>query len=111
MAFPQDWRSWEKQIARLIAQAWLDEALYRRLVNDPAATLRDNGLIVEDFVEVRIDQATDAVAVLQGTSGETVIYVLPVPPKPDNLTEEQIRTWLQGRTGGFPAGIVPLSSC
>jgi len=111
MAFPQDWRSWEKQIARLIAQAWLDEALYRRLVNDPAATLRDNGLIVEDFVEVRIDQATDAVAVLQGTSGETVIYVLPVPPKPDNLTEEEIRTWLQGRTEGFPPGIIPVSSC
>jgi hypothetical protein len=111
MAFPQDWRSWETQIARLIGQAWLDEALYRRLLNEPAATLRDNGLILEDFVEVRIDQASDAVPVLQGTSGQTVIYVLPVPPKPDNLTEEQIRSWLEGRTEGFPGGIITLSSC
>ena len=107
MAFPQDWRSWEIQIARLIGQAWLDEALYRRLVNEPAATLRDNGLILEDFVEVRIDQARDAVPVLQGTQGETVIYVLPLPPRPDDLTDEQINDFIEGRTEGFP----PLNLC
>ncbi len=103
MAFPQDWRSWETQIARLIGQAWLDEALYRRLLNEPAATLRDNGLILEDFVEVRIDQDPDAVPVLQGTQGETVIYVLPLPPKPDDLTEEQISSWLEGGAENFPS--------
>jgi hypothetical protein len=108
MAFPQDWRSWETQIARLIGQAWLDEALYQRLLNDPAATLRDNGLILEDFVEVHINQAPDAVPVLQGTSGETVIYVLPVPPKPDALTDEQIKSWLEGQTEGFPSGSIEL---
>jgi hypothetical protein len=108
MAFPQDWRSWETQIARLIGQAWLDEALYRRLLNEPAATLRDNGLILEDFVEVRINQAPDAVPVLQGTQGETVIYVLPLPPKPDDLTDEQISSWLEGRAEGFPGGTCGL---
>jgi len=102
MAFPQDWRSWEIQIARLIGRAWLDEALYRRLLNEPAATLRDNGLILEDFVEVRINQAPDAVPVLQGTRGETVIYVLPLPPKPDDLTDEQINDFIEGRTDEFP---------
>ncbi len=107
MAFPQDWRSWETQIARLIGRAWLDEALYRRLVNEPAATLRDNGLILEDFVEVRINQARDAVPVLQGTQGETVIYVLPLPPRPDDLTDEQINDFIEGRTEGLP----PLPGC
>jgi len=90
MAFPQDWKSWETQIARLISQAWLDEALYNRLLNDPAATLRENGLILEDFVEVQVNQAPNAVPVLRGTEGETVIYEMPLPPKPDDLTEEQI---------------------
>ncbi len=107
MAFPQDWRSWETQIARLIGQAWLDEALYTRLVNEPAATLRDNGLVLEDFVEVRIDQDRDALPVLQGTQGETVIYVLPLPPRPDDLTDEQINDFIEGRTEGFP----PLMFC
>ena len=109
MAFPQDWRSWETQIARLIGQAWLDEALYRRLLTDPAATLRENGLILEDFVEVRINQAPDAVPVLQGTQGETVIYVLPLPPRPNDLTDAQISSWLEGRAEGFPGGTIPAS--
>jgi len=107
MAFPPDWRSWETQIARLIGQAWLDEALYRRLVNEPAATLRDNGLILEDFVEVRINQDRDAVPVLQGTQGETVISVLPLPPRPDDLTDEQINDFIEGRT----EGLQPLPEC
>ena len=107
MAFPQDWKSWETQIARLIAQAWLDEDLYTRLLNEPKATLAANELILEDFVEVRIDQAPDAVPVLQGTSGETVIYVLPLPPRPDDLTDEQINDVIEGRTEGF----APLPGC
>ncbi len=98
MAFPQDWKSWETQMARLIGQAWLDEALYNRLLNEPAATLRDNGLILEDFVEVQVNQAPNAVPVLRGTEGETVIYEMPLPPKPDYLTEEQISSWLDGRS-------------
>lgn len=105
MAFPQDWRSWETQIARLIGQAWLDEALYNRLLNEPAATLRDNGLILEDFVEVEVNQSPDAVPLLRGTQGETVIYVLPLPPKPDNLTDAEISSWLEGRAKTFPGGI------
>ena len=102
MAFPQDWKSWETQIARLIAQAWLDEALYTRLLNEPKATLAANGLILEDFVEVRINQERDAVPLLQGTQGETLIYVLPLPPRPDDLTDEQINDFIAGGTEGLP---------
>jgi hypothetical protein len=111
MAFPENWRSWETKIARLIAQAWLDEDLYTRLLNEPKATLAANELILEDFVEVRIHQDRDAVPVLQGTQGETVIYILPLPPKPDDVTEEQIRCWLEGRAEGFPGGNINASCC
>jgi hypothetical protein len=110
MAFPQDWKSWETQIARLIGQAWLDEALYNRLLNEPAAMLRDNGLILEDFVEVQVNQAPDAVPVLRGTRGKTVIYVLPLPPKPDNLTDDQITSWLDGGTEKLPGGVTVTCS-
>ncbi|MEG4507666.1 hypothetical protein QUA81_14510 [Microcoleus sp. F6_B4] len=109
MAFPQDWRSWETQIARLIGQAWLDEALYNSLLNEPAATLRDNGLILEDFVEVQVNQSPDAVPVLRGTEGETVIYEMPLPPKPDDLTDAQISTWLEQRAEIAP-GSTPKCS-
>jgi hypothetical protein len=108
MAFPQDWRSAEAAISRLIAQSWLDPELYNNLLTRPTATLRGFGLI-EDFVEVRINQAPDAVPVLLGTQGETVIYVLPLSPKPNDLTDPQISDWLEGRTEGFPWGSIPAS--
>ncbi|MEG4852419.1 hypothetical protein QUB10_16215 [Microcoleus sp. B5-D4] len=101
MAFPQDWRSAEAEISRFIAQSWLNPELYNNLLTRPTATLREAGLI-EDFVEVRINQSPDAVPVLLGTQGETVIYVLPLPPKPDDLTEEQISSWLDGRAEILP---------
>ena len=108
MAFPQDWRSAEAAISRFIAQSWLNPELYNNLLTRPTATLREAGLI-EDFVEVRINQAPDAVPVLQGTSGETVIYVLPLPPKPNDLTDEQITDWFEGRADIAP-GLLAKSS-
>jgi hypothetical protein len=109
MAFPQDWKSWETQIARLIGQAWLDEALYNRLLNEPAATLRENGLILEPFVTVQVNQAPDAVPILRGTQGETVIYEMPLPLKPDDMTNEQISDWLKKGGEIEPSGGVRLS--
>jgi hypothetical protein len=96
MEFPQDWRSAQAEISRLIARSWLEPELYNNLLTRPTATLREAGLI-EDFVEVRINQAPDAVPILQGTSGETVIYVLPLPPKPNDLIDAQITGWLENR--------------
>jgi hypothetical protein len=96
MAFPQDWRSAEAEISRFIAQSWLNPELYNKLLTRPTATLREAGLI-EDFVEVHINQDPDAVPVLQGTQGETVIYVLPLPPRPDDLTDAQVNDSVEGR--------------
>lgn len=104
MAFPQDWRSAETAISRLIAQSWLDPELYNNLLTQPTATLRERGLI-EDFVEVQVNQAPDALPVLRGTQGETVIYEMPLPPKPDALTDTQISNWLDERTEILPGGL------
>jgi hypothetical protein len=95
MAFPQDWKSAEAAISRLIAQSWLEPELYNNLLTQPTATLRERGLI-EDFVEVEVNQAPDAVPILRGTQGETVIYVLPLSPRPDDLTEDRIRALVAG---------------
>jgi hypothetical protein len=111
MAFPQDWKSAETEISRLIARSWLEPELYNSLLTKPTATLREAGLI-EDFVEVEVNHTPDAVPILRGTQGETVIYVLPLPPRPNDLTDAQISSWLEGRAEGFPGGNVPaFSSC
>jgi len=48
-----------------------------------------------------------AQAWLSGVPEGTMIGDLPLPPKPDSLTEEHISDWSQGRTEGFP----PLPEC
>lgn len=101
MTFPQDWKTWEVRVSELIARAWLDESLYERLVHNPLGTLREEGFEIADFVEVQVNQHPGAVPVLRGTEGETVIYELPLPPKPDDLNIDQLRL-LQETFGAIP---------
>jgi len=45
-----------------------------------------------------------AQAWLSGVPEGTMIGDMPLPQKPDDLTEEQISDWLEGRAEGFPGG-------
>jgi hypothetical protein len=50
-----------------------------------------------------------AQAWLSGVPEGTMIGDMPLPPKPDDLTEEQISSWLEGRAEGFPGGDIQPS--
>jgi hypothetical protein len=50
-----------------------------------------------------------AQAWLSGVPEGTMIGDMPLPAKPDDLTDEQISSWLEGRAEGFPGGIIPGS--
>jgi hypothetical protein len=50
-----------------------------------------------------------AQAWLSGVPEGTMIGDMPLPAKPDDLTEEQISDWLEGRAEGFPGGTIPAS--
>jgi hypothetical protein len=51
-----------------------------------------------------------AQAWLSGVPEGTMIGDLPLPAKPDDLTEEQISDWLESRAEIAP-GLAPKSSC
>lgn len=102
MAFPQDWKTWEREVSKLIARAWLDEGFYNQFVSDPAGTLQEAGLVLEDFVQVEINRNPNAFPVLRGAEGGVVIYELPLPRKPQGLDEEELRAWATGRSDVMP---------
>jgi hypothetical protein len=52
-----------------------------------------------------------AQAWLSGVPEGTTIGDMPLPAKPDDLTDEQISDWLEGRAEEFPGGIIPASCC
>jgi len=72
---------------QVVARAWSDEAFKRRLLAEPGAVLREQGVDVPPGVEVRVVENTDAV----------VHLTLPRPPA-EELSDEQLETVAGGDT-------------
>lgn len=71
--------SWQKQWALLVAQAWSDEGLKARLLEDPVGVLREHGVEVPFGIELRVLEDTPE------------IRHLVLPPSPaSELAEEEL---------------------
>ena len=79
----ENWKKW----SQLIAQAWADEKLKKRLLDKPASVLQEHGIKVPAGVEVRVVEPTD----------KLLYFVL--PPKPANVSE-LTSSQLTGVAGG-----------
>lgn len=64
-----------KKWPQLVERAWADEKLKQRLLGNPKAVLREQGIEVPDGVEVRVVEPTDK-----------LLYFM-LPPKPKDVTE------------------------
>jgi hypothetical protein len=69
-----------RKIEKIIAKAWMDEGFKQRLLSDPAASLKEEGVEIPRGVEVRIVEDTDTVQHL----------VLPMKPSSKELSDEQL---------------------
>jgi hypothetical protein len=67
-------RAWGSVVAR----AWSDEAFKQRLLADPAAVLRENGVDVPAGTQVQVHEATSSVAHLV------------LPARPAEISDEQL---------------------
>ena len=78
-----------KKMGQIIAKAWADEGFKQRLLKNPAAVLKDEGVDIPQGLEVRVVENTDKV------------FHIVLPPKPANveLTDEQLA---QAAGGGCP---------
>ena len=73
-----------KAYGRVVAKAWSDAAFKQRLVADPAAVLKAEGVAIPEGTELRLVENTDK-----------FVY-LTLPAKPAELSDEQ----LEGVAGG-----------
>jgi hypothetical protein len=74
---PQDFH---RKNGQLVARVWADPAFKARLLADPTAVLKEQGVEVPPGVEVRIAEDTDQV----------VNLVLPQKPAEAELSEEEL---------------------
>ena len=76
-------------LGQLVSRAWSDPAFKQRLLSDPAAVLKEQGIDVGPGVEVRVVENT-----------ENVVY-LALPPQPsEGLSDEQLDQVAGGTTLG-----------
>jgi hypothetical protein len=80
----------ETKWGELVSKAWSDAALKKRLLADPAAVLKEHGLIVPAGITVKVVENTDKV----------VHLTLPTAPSAAELSEQE----LQAVAGGFCGG-------
>ncbi len=81
---------WEIKWELLIADAWADPELKKRLISDPATVLKERGLKPPAGVTLKVVESTESVQYL----------VLPPKPAGGELSEEQ----LESVAGGYCCG-------
>jgi hypothetical protein len=77
-----------RKVTKIIAKAWMDKGFKARLLSDPMATLKEEGVEIPPGVEVRIAVDTDKIPHL----------LLPMKPAGEALSDAQL-----GRRGGRTA--------
>jgi hypothetical protein len=89
--------------AKLVAQAWKDEAFKQELINNPKAVLeREIGQKIPENADIRVLEET----------ANTVYLVIPKKPTVDELSEEQLEAVAGGGSGIVPdevSFVIPLS--
>jgi hypothetical protein len=96
MKLTENWKALETAVSKIVAKAWIDDEFRKRFLSEPTVILREAGLVLEDFVKVVVNQGSTNTPVLQATDGAMAIYEINLPPKPSDLTDEQISAWSLG---------------
>ena len=78
---------------QVVAKAWQDESFKRRLLDDPAAVLKEHGIAVPAGVQVRVVEDTDQVRHL----------TLPVRTSDSQISEEEL---VQVAGGAYNQGLM-----
>ena len=111
MKLTENYQAWEKALSKIVAKAWMDDEFHKRFISDPAAILREAGLILEDFVKVIVNQGSKSVPAFKLAGEETAICEISLPPKPTDLTDEQMNSWVAGMVDLNNSDLFGCCSC
>ena len=87
-------QAYARNYGQLVSRAWSDPAFKQRLLSDPAAVLKEQGIDVPAGVRVQVLENTDKV------------FNLALPPQPsEGLSDEQLDQVAGGSTVGTVASV------
>jgi hypothetical protein len=76
-----------RKIQKAIAKAWLDEGFKKKLLADPTASLKAEGVEIPPGIEIRIAEDT----------ANSRNLVLPLRPSKDEVSDEELRSGEGGK--------------
>jgi hypothetical protein len=82
---------WAVKWDLLVADAWSDPELKKRLIADPAAVLKQRGIQPPPGVKIKVIEETD----------DSMCLVLPAKPAEEELSAEQLESVAGGHEGCF----------
>jgi hypothetical protein len=88
-----------RKINKIIAKSWQDDEFKARLVADPTASLRQEGVEIPPGVEMRVVADTDSVRYLR----------LPLKPSTEELSDQQLTQVVGGDCAA--TAIICKSAC
>ena len=84
------------QWGQIVAKAWQDDAFKKRLVSNPSAALKEEGLEVPSGVQIRIVENTD-----------TLVYLtLPARPLDGEISDDELAAVAGGMKVGGGGGTI-----
>ena len=92
-----DWQEQVKKVSQVIAKAWLDPKFQQDLVANPEAVLQDYQVQMPEGVKVQIEPSADSWQIVPKPDGDGAIFKIPLPPKPNEIQDEELRAWSEGR--------------
>jgi len=92
---------WEIKWELLVADAWADPELKKRLIADPATVLKERGLKPPAGITLKVVESTESVQYL----------VLPPKPAGGELSEEQLESVAGGYCCGGCFGCAGCAGC
>ncbi len=79
-----------KQYAKIIAKAWADDAFKKRLIEDPAAVLDENGIEIPEGTTIKF---------IEGKENEILLPIQPRPAWTTKLSDQDLER-VAGGMGG-----------
>jgi hypothetical protein len=105
MPLHENWQKMSSELHRVIAQAWLEPDFAEKLKKEPKTTITEftNGEVVFAKGErVEIDATTFSWRIVQAPDNPLeAVTVIPVPPKPADVTAEELKQWAKEDSGEF----------
>jgi len=107
-----DWKDFQKGVARLIARTWIDEEFKSNFITNPAQVLQGNSLTLPDDVEVQVVEDGSRTRITNreevDNADSPLIFYISLPPKPDMFTRTQMESFVLGDGDG---GLLPTTCC